>query len=77
MKRDIIEKEILVSLKGYSFKIVKFMIFITFTKSQFHNKKSGSSHPKIYKIIHKKSQKPSLCKNSQNLQKTPGIESLF
>ena len=36
-----------VSLAGYSFKIAKFMIFITFTKIYFNNKKSRRIHPKI------------------------------
>ena len=62
------KKEVLGSLAGYTFKIVKFMIFITLTKSCFNNKKSRSSHPKICRIIRKKSQKLSLRKNSQNLQ---------
>ena len=48
---------IIVSLVGYSFKIVKFMIFMTFTKSRFNKKKSRDSHPKIRRIIGKKSQK--------------------
>ena len=61
-----------------SFKIVKFMISITFAKNRFNNKKSRSSHPKICKIIRKKTQKPLLFKNSQNLQEdTPEIESFF
>ena len=52
MKRDFIKKEIPVS-----FKIVKFMIFVTLTKSRFNNKKSRSSRPKMCRIIRKKSQK--------------------
>ena len=44
------------------------MIFITFTKSQFNDKKPKRIHPKICRIIRKKSQKPLLCKNSQNLE---------
>ena len=57
------------SITGYSFKIVKFMVFITFTKSRFNDKKSGSSHPEIYRITCKKSEKPSLCGNSRGLRK--------
>ena len=71
------KKEVLGSLAGYTFKIVKFMIFITLTKSCFNNKKSRSSHPKICRIIRKKPQKQSLCKNSQTCKKTTEIESLF
>ena len=50
-EHDFIEKEILVSLAGYGFKVVKFKIFITFTISRFNGKKSRSSQPKICKII--------------------------
>ena len=48
---------------------VQDMIFITLKiKPSFNNKRSRNSHPKICRIIRKKSQKQPLRKNSQNLQ---------